>query len=657
MSKTSGSAPGTGTPTPAAWDNTLKALEEQAGRLQLAGASYEVSAIETSPCTVHCPSGINVKGYVGLIAEGRFDEALALIREANPFPGICGRVCPHPCEEECNRADYGGSVAIRALKRFVADYELEHEVVGDAAPERTGPKVAVIGAGPGGLTTAADLARKNCQVTVYAAEGDPGGMLRWAIPAYRLPRKIVEIEIKAIEALGVKIECGKRIGEDISLADLEKDNEAVFLALGAQKGLALRVPGEDVGGVDDALAFLRLVADGKVSCEGEHVAVIGGGNSAMDASRSALRLGAASVTILYRRTQKEMPAAAEEIDDAIAEGVLIQMLTLPVEVLAEGGKLTGLECIHMQLGEPDDSGRRRPVPIEGSNFRMKVDRLIAAVSQKTDLAGFDGVDGLKINRWGTLDVDDATGATGRDKVYAGGDVVTGPRTIVEAIGAGHRAADAILAGLKGEALVEVSKPVEVGLPREWITATLRAPGAESHPEMLPKSFDEVEDVLTEAAAIDEAKRCLRCGACNECVHCLPFCNKDWVVLSSGALDAPTHHLPLRIETRVGQLPMGENGGALVVDAGDLAVQVDDIYAHINPARCHSCGACGDACAYDAPHATAEPAHEAVWAVAEDKCKGCGACMAVCPVDAISMGFFTPSLYSDQVERALEEATR
>ena len=656
MRKTSGSVPATGPATPEAWRDALQALGGQPGRLQLAGGSYEVSAIETSPCSVHCPSGINVKGYVGLIAEGRFDDALALVREANPFPGICGRVCPHPCEEECTRSDYGGAVAIRALKRFVADYELRRDAVAEQAALRTGPKVAVVGSGPGGLTAAADLARANCQVTVYEAEAEPGGMLRWAIPAYRLPRRIVEIEIAEIEALGVKIECGKRIGEGLTLDQLEKDNEAVFLALGAQKGLALRMPGEDVTGVDDALAFLRLVADGKVSCEGEHVAVVGGGNSAMDAARSAMRLGAASVTVLYRRTQKEMPAAPEEIDDAVAEGVLIQMLTLPVEVLAEGGRISGVECIHMQLGEPDDSGRRRPVPIEGSNFRLKVDRLIAAVSQKTDLAGFDGVEGLKINRWGTLDVDGATGATGRANVFAGGDVVTGPKTIVEAIGAGHRAADAILSGLKGEELVPRAKAVEYGLPREWVTATVRTPGALSHPAMRPKTFDEVEDVLSEEAAVAEAQRCLRCGACNECVHCLPFCNKDWVVLTAGALDTPTSNLPLRLETRFRRFGAAVDGGVLEL-SGSLPVHIDDIYAHISPARCHSCGSCGEACAYDAPHPTGEPAHEAVWAVDEERCKGCGACMAVCPVDAISMGFFTPGLYSDQVERALQEATR
>ena len=655
MSTTSDSSSNTGSlapPSPEDWGKTVQALRERPGSLRFSGAEHEVSLLAASPCAVHCPCGINVKGYVGLIAEGRFEDALALIREANPFPGICGRVCPHPCEEECNRADYGGAIAIKALKRFVSDYELENEVVPEKAEPRTGPKVAVVGAGPGGLTAAADLARAGCRVTVYEAEGEAGGMLRWAIPSYRLPRRIVEIEIRAIEALGVEIECGKRLGADVTLAGLERDNDAVFLALGAQKGLALRVPGEDVEGVDDALAFLRRVSDDEQRCDGEHVAVIGGGNSAMDASRSALRLGAESVTILYRRTRKEMPAADEEIEDAIEEGVLMQFLVLPIEVLAEDGRITGLDCIHMQLGEPDDSGRRRPVPIEGSNYNVKVDRLIAAVSQKTDLDGLQDADGVELSRWGTVDVDEATGATGRKGVFAGGDVVSGPRTIVEAIGAGHRAAAAILRHLEGGAAVEAGPVVELGLPREWIAAGIRTPEAASHPVMKPGTFDEVEDVLSEEAAVAEAQRCLRCGPCDECVHCLSFCSKDWVVVTAGA-----QHVPVRLEARRTRFGAADGAALAAADAEPLPVCVRDIYAHIDPARCRFCGSCGEACAYDAPGATGRPAHEHTWAIDPERCKGCGACMAVCPVDAIEMGFYETALYSAQVERALQEATR
>jgi putative selenate reductase YgfK subunit len=653
-------------PSQKAWSETVKSLKENSGMLTFVGETWDISTVPDSPCNMNCPAGINVKGYIGLIAERRFTDALNLIREANPFPGICGRVCPHPCEDACTRSAFGGPVAIKALKRFVADYELRHDIKPETAPERKGPKVAIIGAGPAGLTAAADLAREDCQVTVFEASSSPGGMMRWAIPAFRLPRNILKSEINAIKALGVKIELNSRLGKDYTIAELKRrEFKAIFLAVGAGKCAQMKIRGEKSQGVVDALSFLRRASTGNYKKKlGKRVVVVGGGNSAVDSARCALRMGAENVTVLYRRGIKQMPALQEEIEEAMAEGVLIQYLAAPKKIITEDGKISQLECVHMELGKPDASGRARPVEIEGSEFVLDVDTLIVAIGQKADVEGACEKDKLALTRWGAIEVSEETLATSVDGVFAGGDAVTGPKTVVEAIGQGHRAARSMLRYLKGKPLIPepgFEKPVEIEVPVQLIASTERISGKHRSSERRKRSFQEVELRLKTEDAVREANRCLRCGSCYECRHCLASCPKEWVVLTSQALTDRIYNLPLRADSHHWFIRPAEHaGGALRAKNGEndsqpIPVRVESILAKIEPGKCRACGLCLEVCAYDAPTPTGTPPHEHPYIIDEEKCKGCGSCLAVCPTGAIHVGFYTHRLYSDRMDRAIEEA--
>jgi len=654
-------------PSQQAWSETVESLRNNSGNLHFIEDTWDIKPVSDSPCNLHCPAGINVKGYLGLIAERRFEDALSLIREANPFPGICGRVCPHPCEDACNRSAFGGPVAIKALKRFVADYELRREIVHEPSPPRTGPKAAVIGAGPAGLTAAADLARANCQVTVFEASSSPGGMMRWAIPAFRLPRNILKIEIEAIKALGVKIELNSRLGKDFTIADLKQRGfKTIYLAIGATNCVRMKLKGEKTQGVVDALSFLRRASVGKYKKKlGKRVVIVGGGNSAVDSARCALRLGAENVTIIYRRGIKQMPALQEEIDEAMAEGVLIQFLATPTRIMTEDGQISKLECVHMELGERDESGRRRPIPVKGSEFVLDVDTLIVAIGQKANIEGICVKDKLELTRWGTIKVDEETLATNIEGVFAGGDAATGPKTVVEAIGHGHLAAQSILRHLKGKPLVPepgFKKPAEFEVPFQLISSTQRIERILSTSERRRKSFQEVERRLTIEDAVREAQRCLRCGPCHECRHCLATCPKEWVVLTSGALEDRQYNLPLRAEAHHWFIKPAEHAeGSLHSEDGEgngkpIPVQVKSILAKIDMRKCRACGECLEVCAYDAPTPTGTPAYEHPYFIDEEKCKGCGACLAVCPTGAIQVGFYTHKLYSDRMDRSIEEAT-
>ena len=416
------------------------------------GSAPGVYNIEKEPpiCQQTCPVGIDIRGYVGMIADGRYEEAYQLIRERNPLPAICGRVCNHPCEDRCNRGREDEPIAIDALKRFVADYCFQRRREGKwPAPQpvsRNGyGNVAVVGAGPAGLTCAHDLALKGHEVVVYEEAPVPGGMLYLGIPEYRLPRDVIMEEIDDIQQLGVDLRLNTPLGPEFTIDDLlGQDHKAVFLAIGAHKGLKLGVPGEDdFEGFLDCIVFLRRVNLGDQSKPGEKVIVIGGGNSAIDSARTALRLGSDEVTIAYRRSRKEMPANPWEVEEAIHEGVKIHYLAAPTRILGEKGKVKGMECIQMELGKPDSSGRRRPIPIKGSEFFVEADVIVPAISQEPDLDFLHEDHGLNISRWNSFDVNTATMETNRPGIYAGGDAVTGPSTVIEAIAAGHVAADAI----------------------------------------------------------------------------------------------------------------------------------------------------------------------------------------------------------------------
>ena len=424
-------------------------------------SAFAIEKIGTAPCKAACPTHISVQGYVALIGEGKYKEALKLIKQENPFPAVCGRVCNHPCEAACKRGEVDEPVSIMYLKRFVADLDLNDETkFVPEIKEKRDKKVAVIGGGPAGLTAAYYLAVEGYQVTVFEALPVAGGWLSVGIPEYRLPKDIVNAEIKIIEDLGVEIRLNTKVGTDISFDDIKKDFDAIFLGVGTHVSSKLNVPGEELEGVVHGIDFLKRVNLGEKVFLGNRVAVVGGGNVAMDAVRTALRTGSKEAFILYRRTRAEMPASPEEIEEAIQEGIKMEFLAAPVKVIGSNGKVTGIECIRMELGEPDESGRRRPVPIKGSEFTLDVDAIIPAIGQKADFSFVPEGSDISVNKWNTFDVDNVTFATSSEGIFAGGDDVTGPATAVEAINAGKEAAKSIDRYLRGE-------DIALGRARNW----------------------------------------------------------------------------------------------------------------------------------------------------------------------------------------------
>ena len=481
--------------------------------------------LQKSPCKVTCPAGVNVHGYVALVRSGKFAEALQVVLDRNPLPMICGRVCNHPCEEACLRGRIDEPVAIDALKRFVADNYLD-QVPLPAVAERRAERVAIVGSGPGGLTAAHDLARLGLAVTIFEALPVAGGMLRVGIPAYRLPRDVLEKEIDRILSLGVELKTGMELGRDFSLADLKKQGyKAVLLATGAHKSRKLGVEGEDAEGVLHGVDFLRRVNLGEKVKLGRSVAVVGGGNVAIDSARTALRLGR-KVKVLYRRGRDEMPANLWEIEEAEEEGIEFHYLCAPTKVLTKGGKVVGLECVRMVLGAPDASGRRSPVPVPGSEYRLEIDTLIPAVSQSPSTSYAEGAAGLRLTKWGSLEADPLTLAASAEGVFSCGDVVLGPATVIEAIAQGHEAAASIDRYIRGQDLREGRarpKPEKISDPRTGVPKASRQKMAAAKPEERVRNFDEVFHGFTREQALAEAARCLDCAVCSECRICETAC--------------------------------------------------------------------------------------------------------------------------------------
>jgi len=465
-----------------------------------------------SACQNTCPAGVDVPIYVDHIRNRRFVEAYNTIKEENPFPLVCGRVCHHPCEGKCRRAQLDEPIAIRGLKRFAADWVLQHH--GDfPVPQRdalNGKKVAIIGSGPAGLTAAYYLALKGYEVTVFEALPVAGGMMAVGIPEYRLPKEALKAEIRSIERLGVKIITNTRVGQDITLEELRRQGyEAFFVAIGAHKSQKLGIPGEEIRGVVHGTDFLRQVALGdNVSVKGKRVAVVGAGNVAIDAARTALRLGARDVTIIYRRRREEMPALPEEIEEAEREGVKFITLANPVRVLGDGA-VTGLECLRQRLGEFDRSGRRRPEPIEGSEFVVECDVVIPAISQAPDSEYLQDVR-IGVNGNGTIAADARSLATDVPGIFAGGDCVTGPDTLIAAIAAGKRAAASIDKYLGGDGVVVRPKEIVRAVSGELLEEERPRQAMPCLPRAQRDSFAEVELGFSEEAAVAEAMRCLRC---------------------------------------------------------------------------------------------------------------------------------------------------
>jgi len=462
------------------------------------------------PCHYACPAGIDVPLYVYLIGEGKFAEALAVIREKVPFPGVLGRVCIHPCEEACRRGKLNEPISIKTLKRFVADCDSGEWKKLSVMLPTTGKKVAIVGSGPGGLTAAYYLAKLGHSPTVFEEFSKAGGMMRVGIPDYRLPEDILDAEIAEIQKVGVDIKLNTRIESIDGL--FQQGYEAVFLALGAHRGMKMRVEGEDSPGVVDGASFLRKVNLGEKVDPGNEVAVIGGGNVAIDSARTALRLGAKKVTIVYRRTRVEMPASPEEVESALEEKINIIYLAAPVKISQDGSRLK-LTCIRMELGEPDASGRRRPVPIKGSEFSVNFDSIIAAIGQNPDIPDQFN---LKVGRGNTIQVNPETLATNKPGVWAGGDAVSGPASVIEAIAAGRKAATSIDMYLGGEGVIDEVLTKErqfdmcVGKEEDFIDrARVEMPCLAVKQRM--GNFTEVDLGLDEQAAIAEGKRCFQCG--------------------------------------------------------------------------------------------------------------------------------------------------
>ena len=534
---------------------------------------FAIERDERPRCMRTCPLGTDPQGYIALIRQKRYHEALQTLLDTNPLPSVCGRVCHHPCELSCGRAAIDAPVSVMALKRFLVDYCRDHppdaqtaarladgdERAGRLKAGSTGKRVAIIGSGPAGLMAADHLCRRGHEVVVFEALSAPGGMLRVGIPDFRLPPKELERDIQRIRELGVDIRCNQRLGADFTIADLKKSGfDAVILAIGAHNGRKLGLAGEDAPNILDGVDFLRSVNLGQTPEIGRRVVILGGGNVAIDVARTVRRLGGDQVTILYRRSETEMPALPEEILHARQEGVQLQMLAAPISIVRDAdGRATALECVQMELGEPDESGRRRPVPLENTNFYVEADTIIPAIGQTTDV---DAVCDDIAHEGGRIAADPITLATQSEDVFAAGDAVTGPQTVTGSMEQGRRTAISVDNYLAGRPLntgqldhvpteLPSADPNQLRKPR---VDTPRQSGRRIAPDESITSFDEVNLSMSEVEALAEARRCLDCGICSNCRQCIRVCQAQAI-----RLDEPVREQQIEI------------GGVILADGHDM----------------------------------------------------------------------------------------
>lgn len=553
------------------------------------------------PCRKACPADVNVQAYIALASRGRFREAMEVVREKIPLPGVCGRICFSPCEEACTRKDVDDPLGIRAVKRLVSDFELAAEKNKKPNPmtKKYDEKVAIIGSGPAGLAAAYELIRMGYPVTVFERSSKTGGMLRDCIPNYRLPKGILDTEIQYLLDLGLEIRPNTTFGKELTVNSLfDQGYKAVFIAIGAQKCLSLNCEGEDLKGVMHSLEFLRAANAGEQVKLGQRVAVIGGGNVAIDAARTAKRLISGEVTVIYRRSEEEMPAHRQELEEARNEDVKFVFLASPKRFVGKEGKVVSVECVRMRLGPPDDSGRRRPIPIENSEFSVLADSVILAIGETPDASVLPAE--VETTERGTIVCDPATLQTRMRGVFAGGDVVSGPASAIEAIAAGKKAAVSIdrylrdldLKADREESICETTwfkreRPVEKK-PKQVM------PSLEASERV--GNFEEVELGFNEEVCIGEASRCLFCGPCSQCLESLDLCESDEAVVDED--------------------------------------------------KCIACANCEKVCDYGAIKIDRSVAR-----VDETICKGCGTCAVECPAVAISMSNPTNEKILGSIKRA------
>lgn len=572
-----------------------------------------------APCQLACPANTDCQGYVGLIANGKFEDALKLIKDTNPLPASIGRVCPHPCEKACRRAKVEEPINIAQLKFFAADIDLKGEAYLPKCAPATGKKVAIVGGGPAGLTAAYYLRILGHEVTVFDMMDKMGGMLRYGIPQYRLPKEILDAEIGLIEKLGVRLVNNCKFGKDITLDMLKSVNDAVILAPGAWKSSPMRVKGEDINGVYGGIDFLRSVIQGNPAPIGEKVAICGGGNTAMDACRTAVRLGAKEVYVIYRRTEKEMPAEEIEIKESKEEGIIYKFLTNPIEIHEENGKVCGMTLQLMELGEPDASGRRKPVAIEGKTEYLPLDSVIMAIGQKLDGTDFENV--VSLTDRGTINADEDTFLTDLDGVFAIGDATNkGASIAIEAIGEADRCVKSVDAYLNGKELDLTAKYISkrdddrIDVSRK--TAVPRTNAQVLDAEIRKSNFDEVSLGLAVEEAKKEAQRCLECG-CREYFKC--------------KLLSVAQRYDINPDRFAGEMPQ-------------KYTRDDNAFIERNTAKCILCGLCVRSCkevmdisAIGLLGRGFKTSVSPAFALPLDqtKCTNCGLCVKLCPTGALT----------------------
>lgn len=476
-----------------------------------------------SPCIVGCPTSENIQRYIQLVTENKYEEAWRTIIDNNPMPAVTGRVCFHPCMSNCTRGEYDEPININAIERSLGDMGLENPNWMAKAKAAGDKKAAVVGSGPAGLSCAFYLARAGYPVTIFEMDGALGGVLRWGIPEYRLPNGTLDKVVKAIIDSGpITVKTGVKVGRDVGLEKLEKEFDAVFLGIGLARSRSMDVAGEEGEGVEPGLSFLRKVNGGEKVDPGKKVIVIGGGNTAMDVARCALRSGS-DVTVVYRRTVNEMPAIREEIEEAEKEGVKFEFLAAPKEVLRKKGKVAGIVFQKMELGQPDESGRRQPVAVKGETIQMEADRIYSAIGEQADLEGISETVGTE---WNLIKTDEATGQTGSKKIFAGGDAVTGAASVVEAIAAGRKSAEKIIRIFTGQAESEEAEPATVGIDdinTDYFSKTKQTKMPRIPVGRAREGFGEIHTGYDAGLLHKEADRCFSCGVCNYCDNCWVFC--------------------------------------------------------------------------------------------------------------------------------------